>query len=165
MNRMPTSPRSSDLKAFRSTYPTRTRMLRFGSMAGGAWCAGRCPRKIRPKGQVGGQLGEWLRRRAGESLGQTSMSASEPLTDLLVDTHAIRCDSLQLQGWPTRIEPVFAAISCFLQVTETAIAGNLEFAGISGRFVQNMYTHVVCTWNGTRRFAFLRHSMVHELSM
>jgi hypothetical protein len=25
--------------------------------------------------------------------------------DLLVDTQAVRCDSLQLQGWPTRIEP------------------------------------------------------------
>ena len=41
--------------------------------------------------------------------------------DRLVDTQAIRCDSLQLQRWPTRIEPGFPPprVSCKLQKSKS----------------------------------------------
>jgi hypothetical protein len=64
----------------------------------------------------------------------------------------------------TGVEPVFAAFSCFLQVTENAIAGINFFAGISAR----LYKTCTGTWSnsvfleglpgrsGTSCYGFLR---------
>jgi hypothetical protein len=47
--------------------------------------------------EVGGAVWWWLRSRAREFLAQTNTPARESLMERLVDSQAIRCDSLQLQ--------------------------------------------------------------------